>query len=139
MRPAPLSQRCFHALGCSAGVGPSSLAFLFVALMSGCASRATVPSASASAANAPQSASRAELEGPADLLTVGSEHIASIHRSKCGSCHAPVGPGSLQHDEAEAAMLRHRRRAKLSERDWADMVDFLSADGRHARHTASVP
>jgi hypothetical protein len=37
-------------------------------------------------------------------------------------------------------MQRHRRRAHLSERDWADMVEFLSADGTlHARHTARVP
>jgi hypothetical protein len=74
------------------------------------------------------------------LAGAGSERIAAIHRSKCGSCHAPVEPGSLQHDHAEAAMQRHRRRARLSERDWAGMVEFLSADSTlHARHTAGVP
>jgi hypothetical protein len=82
-----------------------------------------------------------EPESPADLLAEGgAERIAAIHRSKCGSCHTPIEPGSMQHDNAQAAMQRHRRRAKLSEREWADMVEFLSADGAlHARHTARVP
>ena len=108
--------------------------------MTGCASRTTVPNASASAADLPRSASRGEPESPADLLSeVEGDRIAAIHRSKCGSCHTPVEPGSLQHDNAEAAMQRHRRRAKLSERDWANMVEFLSADSSHGRHTARVP
>jgi hypothetical protein len=117
-----------------------ALAFSLLAWMSGCASRATVASA-ASSGQAPRIASRTEAESPADLLgEAGTERIAAIHRSKCGSCHTPVEPGSLQHETAEAAMLRHRHRAKLSERDWADMVEFLSADGSlHARHTARVP
>jgi len=131
-RASPNSTRCFAALR-------SSVALLFVALASGCASRATMPTASASAAGA--SAVRSEPESPADLLSeAGSERIAAIHRSKCGSCHTPVEPGSLQRDDAAAAMQRHRRRARLSDRDWADMVEFLSADGTlHARHTARVP
>jgi hypothetical protein len=74
------------------------------------------------------------------LGDVGSERIAAIHRSKCGSCHTPVEPGSLARDDAQAAMQRHRRRARLSEHDWASMVEFLSTDGMlHARHTARVP
>jgi len=120
---------------------PAACALLlsFVALMSGCASRAALPTSSASAAGAPRVS--AAPENLADSLPdVGGEHIAAIHRSKCGSCHMPVEPGSLQRDNAEAAMQRHRRRAKLTERDWADMVEFLSADGAlHARHTARVP
>ncbi len=37
-------------------------------------------------------------------------------------------------------MLRHRRRAKLSEKQWTDMVDYLSEDGAlHGRHTARFP
>jgi hypothetical protein len=128
MRPVPLfTPFVRHAIALS-----------FVAWMSGCASRATVPVA-ASSGEAPRITARAEAESPADLLGE-TERIAAIHRSKCGSCHTPVEPGSLQHDTAEAAMLRHRHRAKLSERDWADMVEFLSTDGAmHARHTARVP
>jgi len=116
-----------------------SLALLFAALMSGCASRAALPTSSASLADAPRVA--AGPESPADWLPdVDGERIAAIHRSKCGSCHMPVEPGSLHRDNAEAAMQRHRRRAKLTERDWAAMVEFLSADGAlHARHTARVP
>jgi hypothetical protein len=118
-----------------------ALALSFVAWMSGCSSRATVPSGATSAESPHEATARSAAEAPSDLLSdVGTDRIASIHRSKCGSCHTPVEPGSLQHETAEAAMLRHRRRAKLSERDWADMVEFLSVDGRaHARHTARVP
>jgi hypothetical protein len=130
-----IPMRAFQALRSSIRF---ALACSFVAL-TGCASRATAPS---TAAEAPSVANKhTAAETPADLLAEGgTERIAAIHRSKCGSCHTPVEPGSLQHDTAEAAMQRHRRRAKLSERDWADMVEFLSADGSvHARHTARVP
>jgi uncharacterized protein (DUF1778 family) len=35
-------------------------------------------------------------------------------------------------------MLRHRRRAKLTEGQWAELVEFLSR-GPEPRHTASLP
>jgi hypothetical protein len=142
-RAAPNTQH-FHPFGRSpaSSIARFSVALMCVALVSGCASRAALPSASAAASDAPRvRAGHAATESPADLLPeVGGERIAAIHRSKCGSCHTPVEPGSLQRDDAAAAMQRHRRRARLSERDWADMVEFLSADGTlHARHTARVP
>ena len=78
-------------------------------------------------------------ERPVDLLAdAPGDAIVAIHRSKCGSCHTRVEPGSIPRATAESAMQRHRRRAKLTEREWEDMVDFLSVDGAHARPTAGV-
>jgi hypothetical protein len=70
----------------------------------------------------------------------GATRIVAIHRSKCGSCHTPVQPGSLPRTEAEAAMGRHHRRLKLSDQDWAGMIDYLTGDSvKHAGTTARVP
>lgn len=71
-----------------------------------------------------------------------SEHqrVVAIHRSKCGACHTPVEPGSVPRVEVSAALQRHRKRAKLSEQEWADMVEYLSSDGAlFPRRSASLP
>jgi len=114
-------------------------AVILVAFATGCASRASVGEPAASTAKpAPV---RAAADAPADLVAdAPSEAIVGIHKSKCGSCHTRVEPGSLARATAESAMQRHRRRAKLSEREWEDMVDYLSADHLvHARPTAHLP
>jgi uncharacterized protein (DUF1778 family) len=36
-------------------------------------------------------------------------------------------------------MLRHRRRAKLTEEQWAELVEFLSRGPGEQRHTAALP
>jgi hypothetical protein len=113
-------------------------ALVLFAALGGCTSN-TLPKASAPSVGA-HSAPSVAAEMPVDLLSDPTEHIAAIHRSKCGSCHQPVEPGSLQREVAESAMQRHRRRAHLSERDWGYMVEYLSSDGMlHPRHTAQVP
>ena len=49
-------------------------------------------------------------------------------------------PGSVNRATLESALQRHRRRAKLTERQWEELVDYLSADGlAHARSTAQNP
>lgn len=53
-------------------------------------------------------------------------HVAAIHKSKCGACHARVEPGTRSRAVLEAEMKRHRSRVKLSERDWTDMIDYLA-------------
>jgi hypothetical protein len=112
----------------------TALALSFV----GCASRAPLAD---SANTAGEKVSRGAPERPTDLVAdTPSEAIVAIHRSKCGSCHTRVEPGSVPRAAAESAMLRHRRRAKLTERQWGGMVDYLSADGpAHARPTAQMP
>ena len=108
-----------------------SFAWLVVAiglLMGACASQPTfgdpppqVPSLSAESAPA----------------LASSASIAAVHRRKCGNCHARVEPGSLPRATIEAALARHRRRAKLTEGQWAELIEFLPAEPR--RHTASLP
>jgi len=65
--------------------------------------------------------------------------IAALHRRKCGNCHTRVEPGALPRAAIEAAMQRHRRRAKLTEEQWAELVEFLSRAPGEPRHTAALP
>jgi hypothetical protein len=114
-------------------------AALLVACVAGCSSRAAVAPEPSTAQAAP--APRPATVTPTDLVAdAPTEAIVALHKSKCGSCHVRVEPGSLARATAESAMQRHRRRAKLSEREWEDMVDYLSADHLfHARPTARIP
>jgi hypothetical protein len=114
----------------------ASVVTVAMAIVSGCASRATVTDPSQSLG---QSVTQTELSAH-PLPEPPNDAIVAIHRSKCGACHARVEPGTVTRATAESAMMRHRRRAKLTERQWEDMVDYLSADGQvHARPTASMP
>lgn len=113
--------------------------FVGVALVptAGCASQ-TRPAASASTNDSLSPGAQG-----ATLASSGDDrphHIMAVHRSKCGACHTPVSPGSVPRVEAEAAMHRHRRRAKLSEREWNDMVEYISNDGDlKGQPTARLP
>src|SRR5882724_6996905 len=105
----------------------------------GCAS-AGHPADSAASEHVRERATTAP-EGPTDLIAgAPSEAIVAVHRAKCGSCHTRVEPGSVNRATLESALQRHRRRAKLTERQWEELVDYLSADGlAHARSTAQNP
>jgi mono/diheme cytochrome c family protein len=100
-------------------------ALLLGAFAMGCASSAGAPAPTAS--------------DPSPQANEGAR-IASIHRSKCGACHTPVEPGTRSRPVIESALKRHRVRAKLSERDWAELVDYLAADGgANGRNAAFAP
>ena len=51
-----------------------------------------------------------------------------INKTKCGSCHAPWDPGSIERDKVVIALKTHKTegRAHLSDEDWAKMTDYLS-------------
>src|SRR5689334_15276519 len=105
-------------------------ALLVVAIVAGagCASRAALTDSAAASADAPGAvAARPVPERPVDLVAPPNEAIVAIHRSKCGSCHTRVEPGTLPRATIESALQRHRRRAKLTDREWLEMVDYLSA------------
>jgi hypothetical protein len=59
---------------------------------------------------------------------VDGEHvrIAQMHKSKCGSCHSIVPPGTRSRAVLEAAFARHRNRLRLSEAEWSEMIDYLA-------------
>jgi hypothetical protein len=65
--------------------------------------------------------------------------IARIHRAKCGSCHVRVEPGERTRAELEAAFPRHHKRARLTEEQWSEMVDYLAAPADAGVDAASLP
>jgi cytochrome c5 len=98
------------------------------------ASRSAVSNAPATAPTRPESQTLASWDGERP------RRIVAVHRRKCGACHTRVEPGSVPRGEAEAAMRRHRQRARLTEQEWNDMVEYISDDGGlHGRPTAHLP
>lgn len=55
------------------------------------------------------------------------EHIVAVYQSHCGACHRPVAPGSEPSDHVHAELLRHRKRARLTDQEWAGLDAFLTA------------
>lgn len=64
---------------------------------------------------------------PAGVAAHGDPAVAGVWRSKCGSCHVPVEPGSRARTTLETALARHHKRLRLSDAQWAQLVDFLAA------------
>jgi hypothetical protein len=57
----------------------------------------------------------------------GFEHIARVHQSRCGACHTPVEPGQRSRAELASALARHGKRVRLTQGEWAQMIDYLAA------------
>ena len=79
-------------------------------------------SAPAAVANRPQGGSWSAPVGGTDR-----EHIVAVYHSRCGACHRPVAPGSEPSDRLQSELLRHRKRARLTDQEWAGLGAFLSA------------
>jgi mono/diheme cytochrome c family protein len=54
-------------------------------------------------------------------------HIVAVYQSHCGACHRPVAPGSEPEDHVHAELLRHRKRARLTDQEWAGLDAFLTS------------
>ncbi len=54
------------------------------------------------------------------------QHVARVHRARCGGCHVRVEPGERTRPELEAALSRHHKRVRLSDEDWGKMIDYLA-------------
>lgn len=66
--------------------------------------------------------------------------IAKVHASKCGSCHTPPDPDTRTREHIEDAFSRHRKRVRLTNEQWAMMVDYLALpDGKTARQPPNDP
>jgi hypothetical protein len=52
--------------------------------------------------------------------------IESIWKARCASCHLPVDPGTRSREALTAALQPHRKRVKLTEDQWGQMIDFLA-------------
>lgn len=73
-------------------------------------------------------ASCAPFESPTTAAAARAHpHAAELWSSRCGSCHVPVEPASHSRGAIESALQRHRRRVRMSDRDWNELVDFLAA------------
>ena len=59
--------------------------------------------------------------------SVDRAHIVAVYQSHCGACHRPVPPGSEPSDRLQAELIRHRKRARLTEQEWAGLDAFLVA------------
>jgi hypothetical protein len=51
----------------------------------------------------------------------------AIYQSRCGACHRPVKPGTEPSDRLQAELIRHRKRARLTDQEWAGLGAFLAA------------
>ena len=104
-RPSPKSFRAFLAEGIAA----------MVFCAAGCGISGTVGAVPAGGRTAQSSAA-----SPARA------HIEAVYQSHCGSCHAPVAPGSEPSARLEAELARHHKRTRLTEAEWAGLDAFLA-------------
>ncbi len=63
---------------------------------------------------------------PATEVPPALEHVAELHKAKCGNCHIRVEPGTRSREELEAVFPRHRARVHLSDDEWNQMVEYLA-------------
>jgi mono/diheme cytochrome c family protein len=101
-RQRSLLARLCHLAGLAGALG---------ALLAGCGTSGS--------ASLPRSA------GP-DAAHADEAHIVAIYRNRCGSCHRPVAPGSEPLDKLHAVLVVHRKRTRLTEREWSGIETFLS-------------
>lgn len=80
------------------------------------------------AAAAALSACAAEPSPSVRAASQSYPHAAEVWADKCGACHVPVEPGTRPRAVIEAAMGRHRMRAKLTAGEWHELVEFLTLD-----------
>jgi hypothetical protein len=60
--------------------------------------------------------------------------IATLHTSRCGSCHTPPNPKTRTREYLENAFTRHRKRVRLTDEQWSEMTDYLAMpEGKTAR------
>jgi hypothetical protein len=103
-----------------------SAALLFLAIFGAAACASSGPAASpVCASNAPCAAKSTEAT-PVDSETP-QPAVAKVWRSRCGSCHVRVEPGTRDRATLETALQRHRTRVKMDETQWPALVDFLAS------------
>ncbi len=52
--------------------------------------------------------------------------VAEIHHASCGGCHTRVEPGQRTRDKLEKALAKHHKRVKMTDAQWAQLIDYLS-------------
>jgi hypothetical protein len=65
--------------------------------------------------------------------------IVAVYRSRCGTCHVPVEPGSRNRQDLDAAFKRHRSRVHLTNEQWQRMAEGLASSTRPTGHWVDIP
>jgi hypothetical protein len=52
--------------------------------------------------------------------------IVATYRSRCSKCHVLVEPGTHERQELRLAFARHHKRVKLTDEQWAEMIELLA-------------
>jgi hypothetical protein len=55
-----------------------------------------------------------------------SPAVVDLWRARCNQCHVPVQPGTRERAALRPALQRHKKRARLSESDVDELVDYLA-------------
>jgi hypothetical protein len=76
---------------------------------------------------------------PTSADGVRQPEIASVYRSRCGACHVRVEPATRTREQLESAFERHRRRLRLREDQWRDLVSYLAIPEPPPPPAAPVP
>lgn len=63
---------------------------------------------------------------PAADVPPALEHIAEVHKARCGKCHVRVEPGTRPRAKLEAAFPKHRSRVHLTDDEWSQMIEYLA-------------
>jgi hypothetical protein len=87
---------------------------------------------------APAAAPEATAQG-SGASSASSAPIAKVWKRRCGQCHGRVEPGTRSRPVIEAALLRHRKRVRLKEEQWAELADFLAPEPVQAAPPPPVP
>jgi hypothetical protein len=54
------------------------------------------------------------------------QHVAEVHKAKCGNCHVRVEPRTRTREELGEALLRHKKRVHLTDEEWSAMIEYLA-------------
>jgi hypothetical protein len=64
--------------------------------------------------------------------------VHAIYRSRCGSCHVRIEPGTHTRSELESAFSRHHTRVKMNDAEWSNMVQLLASDASNNAQANAV-
>ena len=54
------------------------------------------------------------------------QHVAEVHKAKCGNCHVRVEPRTRTREALGEALLRHKKRVHLTDEEWSTMIEYLA-------------
>ena len=74
----------------------------------------------------PSVTSSTAVSGDAREASAAAPAVVELWRTRCGQCHVRVEPKTRDRAALVPALERHKKRARLSESDVRDLVDYLA-------------